>query len=119
VPVAARVGAAQVISCGHHLHFFAVLADKNFKYVFRRASFRRSVRPDDDGFIAVQNSRKEFGKEPKGSARSPFIHEDGAFLMASTSTSQAATQAGANEGRLQCRDEAKAIPPPRPISPRS
>jgi hypothetical protein len=27
--------AAQEFHVDHHLHFFAVLADKNFKYVFR------------------------------------------------------------------------------------
>src|SRR4030095_1446272 len=77
VPVAARVEQVQKVMCITTCISSAVLADKNFKYVFRPQASGDQFGMMTMDFIA-QNSKEKFGKEPKD-LRVAIIHEDGAY----------------------------------------
>ena len=77
VPVAARVEQLKNFMWITTCISSAVLADKNFKYVFRPQASGDQFGLMTMDFIA-QNSREKFGKEPKD-LRVAIIHEDGAY----------------------------------------
>ena len=77
VPVAARVEQLKNFMWITTCISSAVLADKNFKYVFRPQASGDQFGLMTMDFIA-QNSKEKFGKEPKD-LRVAIIHEDGAY----------------------------------------
>src|ERR1044072_7459561 len=77
VPVAARVEQLKKFMWITTCISSAVLADKNFKYVFRPQASGDQFGMMTMDFIA-QNSKEKFGKEPKD-LRVAIIHEDGAY----------------------------------------
>src|SRR5690348_15185214 len=77
VPVAARVEQAKKFMWITTCISSAVLADKNYKYVFRPQASGDQFGMMTMDFIA-QNSKEKFGKEPKD-LRVAIIHEDGAY----------------------------------------
>ena len=77
VPVAARVEQLKKFMWITTCISSAVLADKNFKYVFRPQASGDQFGLMTMDFIA-QNSKEKFGKEPKD-LRVAIIHEDGAY----------------------------------------
>src|ERR1700692_502098 len=77
VPVAARVEQLKNFMWITTCISSAVLADKNFKYVFRPQYSGAQFGMMTMDFIA-QNSKEKFGKEPKD-LRVAIIHEDGAY----------------------------------------
>src|SRR6266851_3676716 len=77
VPVAARVEQLKKFMWITTCISSAVLADKNFKYVFRPQASGDQFGLMTMDFIA-QNSVAKFGKEPKD-LRVAVIHEDGAY----------------------------------------
>src|SRR5437764_13653924 len=77
VPVAARVEQLKKFMWITTCISSAVLADKNFKYVFRPQASGDQFGMMTMDFIA-QNAKEKFGKEPKD-LRVAIIHEDGAY----------------------------------------
>ena len=77
VPVAARVEQLKKFMWITTCISSAVLADKNYKYVFRPQAAGDQFGLMTMDFIA-QNSLSKFGKEPKD-LRVAIIHEDGAY----------------------------------------
>src|SRR5215218_1993286 len=77
VPVAARVEQLKKFMWITTCISSAVLADKNFKYVFRPQASGDQFGLMTMDFIA-QNSKEKFGKDPKD-LRVAIIHEDGAY----------------------------------------
>ena len=77
VPVAARVEQLKNFMWITTCISSAVLADKNFKYVFRPQASGDQFGMMTMDFIA-QNSKEKLGKEPK-ELRVAIIHEDGAY----------------------------------------
>ena len=77
VPVAARVEQLKNFMWITTCISSAVLADKNFKYVFRPQASGDQFGLMTMDFIA-QNSKEKLGKEPKD-LRVAIIHEDGAY----------------------------------------
>src|SRR5258705_7439103 len=77
VPVAARVEQLKKFMWITTCISSAVLADKNFKYVFRPQASGDQFGLMTMDFIA-QNSQAKFGKDPKD-LRVAIIHEDGAY----------------------------------------
>src|ERR1041384_3176259 len=77
VPVAARVEQLKNFMWITTCISSAVLADKNFKYVFRPQASGDQFGMMTMDFIA-QNDKEKFGKEPKD-LRVAIIHEDGAY----------------------------------------
>src|SRR5712671_2948787 len=77
VPVAARVEQLKNFMWITTCISSSVLADKNFKYVFRPQASGDQFGLMTMDFIA-QNSKEKFGKEPKD-LRVAIIHEDGAY----------------------------------------
>src|SRR5262245_59015972 len=77
VPVAARVEQLKKFMWITTCISSAVLADKNYKYVFRPQAAGDQFGMMTMDFIA-QNSKEKFGKEPKD-LRVAIIHEDGAY----------------------------------------
>src|ERR1044072_1659376 len=77
VPVAARVEQLKKFMWITTCISSAVLADKNFKYVFRPQASGDQFGKMTMDFIA-QNSKDKLGKEPKD-LRVAIIHEDGAY----------------------------------------
>src|SRR6478736_85670 len=77
VPVAARVEQLKKFMWITTCISSAVLADKNFKYVFRPQASGDQFGLMTMDFIA-QNAKEKFGKEPKD-LRVAIIHEDGAY----------------------------------------
>src|SRR5437588_10997651 len=77
VPVAARVEQLKKFMWITTCISSAVLADKNFKYVFRPQASGDQFGLMTMDFIA-QNAKEKFGKDPKD-LRVAIIHEDGAY----------------------------------------
>src|SRR2546428_7654661 len=77
VPVAARVEQLKNFMWITTCISSAVLADKNFKYVFRPQASGDQFGLMTMDFIA-QNAKEKFGKDPKD-LRVAIIHEDGAY----------------------------------------
>src|SRR6476659_6491012 len=77
VPVAARVEQLKKFMWITTCISSAVLADKNFKYVFRPQASGDQFGLMTMDFIS-QNSKEKFGKDPKD-LRVAIIHEDGAY----------------------------------------
>src|SRR3982075_2770245 len=77
VPVAARVEQLKKFMWITTCISSSVLADKNFKYVFRPQASGDQFGMMTMDFIA-QNAKEKFGKEPKD-LRVAIIHEDGAY----------------------------------------
>src|ERR1700737_4032692 len=77
VPVAARVEQLKKFMWITTCISSSVLADKNFKYIFRPQTSGDQFGLMTMDFIA-NNSREKFGKEPKD-LRVAIIHEDGAY----------------------------------------
>src|SRR5947209_5531588 len=77
VPIAARVDQVKKFMWITTCISSAVLADKNFKYVFRPQASGDQFGLMTMDFIA-QNSKEKFGKDPKD-LRVAIIHEDGAY----------------------------------------
>src|SRR5207253_10894470 len=74
---------------------YAVLADKNFKYVFRPQASGDQFGLMTMDFIA-QNAKEKFGKDPKD-LRVAIIHEDGAYgVDVSKGNEAGAKKAGCN-----------------------
>ena len=102
VPVAARVEQLKKFMWITTCISSAVLADKNFKYVFRPQASGDQFGMMTMDFIA-QNSKEKLGKDPKD-LRVAIIHEDGAYgVDVSKGNEAGAKKAGFNivhEGRL-------------------
>src|SRR5919108_644895 len=77
VPVAARVEQLKKFMWITTCISSSVLADKNFKYVFRPQASGDQFGMMTMDFVA-QNAKEKFGKEPKD-LRVAIIHEDGAY----------------------------------------
>src|ERR1700716_4505822 len=77
VPVAGRIEQLKKFMWITTCISSAVLADKNFKYVFRPQASGDQFGMMTMDFIA-QNAKEKFGKEPKD-LRVAIIHEDGAY----------------------------------------
>src|SRR6187399_1767675 len=77
VPVAARIEQLKKFMWITTCISSAVLADKNYKYVFRPQASGDQFGLMTMDFIA-QNSKEKFGKDPKD-LRVAIIHEDGAY----------------------------------------
>ena len=101
VPVAARVEQLKKFMWITTCISSAVLADKNFKYVFRPQASRRPVRLDDDGFHRAE-FQGEVRQGSEGSARRH--HPRGRRLWRRRLQGQRGRR---QEGRLQRRDEGR------------
>ena len=101
VPVAARVEQLKKFMWITTCISSAVLADKNFKYVFRPQASRRPVRPDDDGFHRAE-LQGEVRQGAEGSARRH--HPRGRRLRRRRLQGQRGRR---QEGRLQRRAEGR------------